>query len=83
MNYKTKINDDHFQSVVVREDPLYTQQRSIVRVSDDAFETIHGVYVLSDDGYHRWLTTVSSYKRPMPSSWDAVRIHRACDVRLS
>ena len=70
-NDKTKINDDHFQSVIMREDPLYTQQRSIVRVSDDAFETIQGVYVLSDDGYHRWPTTVSSIKRPIPSSWDA------------
>ena len=71
MNDKTKIQSDHFQCVVMRTEPLYTRQRSAVRVGGDAYSAIQGVYCLSDDGYHRWPTTVSAFKRPTPGTWAA------------
>ena len=71
MNDKTKIQSDHFQCVVMRTEPLYTRQRSAVRVGYDEHSVIQGVYCLSDDGYHQWSTTVSSFKRPTPGTWAA------------
>ena len=44
----------------MRTEPLYARQRSAVRVRDDAYSVIQGVYCLSDDGHHQWSTTVSA-----------------------